>query len=330
MRSYVWLITFMVSTALSQTAITWPTRLHNPFMSNDSTSVLQSLLIPLQYIDPKEVAALVKDQKSLLLSAQSLVVVQEKEHTVWVQGNATDIRTIKNLVASIDRPRQQLLLKARIVSIDNNFVRNLGVLFQSSQVLTALSTRATNNSVSPGNAIGSFTIPIANLQDGYLLDVKLNALEKSGHAKVVSSPELVTLDHDPAVIESGEEIPYQQETLSGGTAVSFKKAVLRLQVTPHILPDQHILLDIHVNQDKVSLLTVQGVPAIHTQQVSTQIEVNNKQTFVLGGVYEDSLSNETQGVPYLRDIPVLGYIFRSNRHINEQRELLVFVTVEVI
>lgn len=330
MRCYVLSIIFIVSTAFSQAATTWPVQLHNPFVDNESSNTALSMFIPLQYIDPKEFATLIKDQKSLLLSAQALVIVQEKEHAIWVKGNVTDIKTIKNLVANIDRPRQQLLLKARIVSIDNNFVQDLGVLFESSSALNVASSRATNHPVSSGNTIGSFAIPIANLQDGYLLDVKLNALEKKGHAKVVSSPELVTLDHDPAVIESGEEIPYQQETLSGGTAVSFKKAVLKLQVTPHILPDRHVLLDINVNQDKVSLLTVQGVPAIHTQQVSTQIEVKNRQTFVLGGVDEDSFSNEIQGVPYLKDIPLLGYLFRSYHDVNEQRELLVFVTVEMI
>lgn len=330
MKYYVLLTLLMVSSAFSQDAITWPSQLHNPFVANDGSNTILTTFIPLQYIDTKELATLIRDQKSLLLSAQALVVVQEKEHAIWVQGNVRDIKTIKNLVANIDRPRQQLLLKARIVSIDNNFVRDLGVLFESSPVLNVTSPRTTDHSMSSGNTIGGFAIPIANLQDGYLLDVKLNALEKTGHAKVVSSPELVTLDHDPAVIESGEEIPYQQETLSGGTAVSFKKAVLKLQVTPHILPDRHVLLDINVNQDKVSLLTVQGVPAIHTQQVSTQIEVKNRQTFVLGGVNEDSFSNEVQGVPYLNNIPVLGYLFRSYRHVNEQRELLVFVTVEII
>ena len=238
---------------------------------------------------------------------------------------------MKNLIAAVDRPRQQLLLKARIVSIDNNFVRDLGALFETSQPFMATAGRGnTNLATPPSSAIGSFTIPIANLQDGYLLDVKLNALEKTGHAKVVSSPELVTLDHDPAIIESGEEIPYQQETLSGGTSVSFKKAVLKLQVTPHILPNHDILLDLSVNQDKVSLLTVQGVPAIHTQQVSTEIEVKNKQTFVLGGVYEESVSNQKQGIPYLQAVPLLGYLIQNNQRVNEQRDLLVFVTVEII
>ena len=324
MKHYVSLLIFVAVTALSQPAPLWPTTMRNPFASHATTTALQSILIPLQYIDPKELAAIIKDQKAQLLSAQAVFVVQEKEHAVWLQGSAVDIQTIKNLIAAVDRPRQQLLLKARIVSVDNNFVRDLGALFETSQPFTATAT-STNNS-----AIGSFTIPIANLQDGYLLDVKLNALEKTGHAKVVSSPELVTLDHDPAIIESGEEIPYQQETLSGGTSVSFKKAVLKLQVTPHILPNHDILLDLNVNQDKVSLLTVQGVPAIHTQQVSTEIEVKNKQTFVLGGVYEESVSNQKQGIPYLQSIPLLGYLFRNNQRVSEQRDMLVFVTVEII
>lgn len=330
MNYYGVLIFFVLSTALSQTPPIWPTALHNPFMSNDTAGSMRSVLIPLRYVDPKELVTILKDQKAQLVSAQTVFVVQEKEHTVWAQGTAADIQTIKNLVTGIDQPRRQLLLKARIVNVDNNFIRDLGVLFESSPSAAAAPAHFENNSVSPGNALGSFTIPIANLKDGYLLDVKLNALEKAGHATVVSSPELVTLDHDAAVIESGEEIPYQQEALNGGTAISFKKAVLKLQVTPYILPNKHILLDVSVNQDKVSLLTVQGVPAIHTQQLSTQIEVKNRQTFVLGGVYEEGRSDQKQGVPYLKNIPMLGYLFRTYRHVNEQRDMLIFVTVEVI
>ncbi|PHQ78794.1 MAG: secretin, partial [Coxiella sp. (in: Bacteria)] len=255
------------------------------------------------------------------LSPQGVAVAEEKLHQLWLHDTAPKLAVIRRFIKTIDRPQHEFLLKARIVSVDDEYVRDLGILFQSSQ------------KSSKGDAItslGSFAVPIANLGNGGLLDVELNALEKNGHAKVVSSPQIVVLDHHQAMIESGEEVPYQQETVNGGTNVAFKKAVLKLEVTPHLLTNNRLLLDLHINQDKVSALTVQGVPAIHTQQLTTQVELNNEQTLALGGIYELNRSNQHRGVPFLNKIPLLGYLFRTHHQLRDQREMLVFITVDIL
>ncbi len=286
----------------------WPSAIHDPFIESSTQAPLESVLVSLHYAEPKEILVVLKDPKNNLLSPQGLVIAQDKQRRIWMEDHAENIKRIQSFIKMLDQPRQEIRLKARIVSVDEDYVRDLGVFFRT----------------------GSFTLPVANLKNGFALDVELNALEKSGHATIISSPELVTLDHEEASIEAGDEVPYQQETVSGGTSVAFKKAVLELKVTPHILSRRNILLDLHMNQDKVSALTVQGVPAIHTQQLTTHIELKDGQTFVLGGIYEKKDSNEKKGVPILKDIPVMGYLFQTHTRVQSNREMLVFMTPEIV
>lgn len=315
----------LVSLASSKT-LDWPAHMSNPFSRTALPSKIETQLVSLHYVDPKSILAVITDKKHGFLSSSGVAVVEEKQRKIWLQDAAPNIQKILNLIRMLDSPRKEVLLKARIVSIDDEYIKDLGIMFQSS----GTHEKKESGLSQAVDTIGNFTMPIANLGDGRLLDVKLNALEKNGHAKVISSPELTTLDHEEALIEAGEEVPYQQETANGGTSVSFKKAVLKLQVVPHILSHQNILLNLHVNQDKVSALTVQGVPAIHTQQLATQIVLKNKQTFVLGGIYEISRSDQVQGVPFLKNIPLLGYLFRSHHHLDDHREMLIFITPEVL
>ncbi len=325
MKRVIVLLIGIVCGASAQ-SLSWPQPLRDPFLQQaDSPQAITTAIIPLSFVDPKKIQALLSDAKNNLLSAQGILVVEEDQRRILIQDTVARVAKIKNILAALDQPQQQLLLKARIVSVDDAYVRDLGVLFESSQ--KQVSSRALASAVS---TVGSFVMPIANLGNGQLLDVRINALEKTGHARMMSAPEITTLNHQQAIIEAGDEVPYQQEAAYGGTNVAFKKAVLKLQVTPHVLPRQHILLELHVNQDKVSALTVQGVPAIHTQQLATKIELKNKQTFVLGGIYETSRSDQVQGVPFLKTLPVLGYLFRTHHNIDDKREMLVFMTVDIL
>lgn len=321
MRWCVALFIFMLSCSQAK-ELSWPTQLRDPFSHQVASSKTELIVIPLHFTSPKTIKQILINKKNNLLSENGFMIVQEKKRRILIEDTQSRLRKIKRIVAALDKPSQQLLLKARIVSVDEAYARDLGVLFESAQKHT--------NGTSLAATVGSFTMPIANLGNGQLLDIRLNALEKTGHANVVSSPQIVTLDNEQATIEAGDEVPYQQEAGYGATNVAFKKAVLKLQVTPHILSQQRILLDLHVNQDKVGMLTVKGVPAIHTQHLSTQIELHDKQTFALGGIYESSRSNQVRGVPYLKDIPVLGYLFRTHHRAQEKREMLVFVTVDLL
>lgn len=316
---------FVILSCDAQT-LQWPSSLHNPFANHATvtTPTLTTTVIALHYADPSHVKSLLTNKANNLITDNDLVLVQPQQRRLVIQATAAQLKKIKQLVTILDQPQHQLLLKARIVSVDDEFVRDLGVLFTSSKkgIATAGGQLA--------HSMNNFTMPIANLGNGQLLDVRLKALEKTGHARLVSAPQIVALNEHPATIEAGEEVPYQQETANGGTSIAFKKAVLKLQVTPHILSRQRVLLDLRVNQDKVSALTVQGVPAIHTQQIATQVELKNKQTFVLGGVYETKYSDQHQGIPLLKDIPGLGYLFRTHHRQHDKREMLVFMTVDVL
>lgn len=319
MRGCVAFVLMIASSCYAQD-LQWPTALHNPFVSlQKNISQQKTAVITLHYADAQQVQSLLTRQSNHILEADSIVIAQPKQHRLVIQASAAEINAVRKIIKAIDCPQQQLLLKARIVSVDDKFVRDLGVLFESAK-----------KGVSVTGGVGNFALPIANLGNGQLLDVRLKALEKNGHAQLISAPQVVTLNHQQATIESGEEVPYQQETANGGTSVAFKKAVLKLQVTPHILEQQHVLLELQVNQDRVSALTVQGVPAIHTQQLITQVELKDKQTFALGGIFESTDSHQHEGIPLLKDIPGLGYLFRNHQKVHDKREMLVFVTVDVL
>ena len=168
-----------------------------------------------------------------------------------------------------------------------------------------------------------------NLGTGPLVNVELSALEADNRGKVISSPRVITADKQKAVIEQGTEIPYQQASSSGATTVVFKPAVLSLSVTPQITPDDKIIMDLEVKKDSVGQIFA-GIPSIDTKKVTTQILVDNGETAVLGGIYEQTTRNDATKVPLLGDIPVLGALFRSTSKQDDKTELLIFITPKII
>jgi len=295
--------------------------MHDPFVSNTALhkSTMHSTVILMHYADINKVAALIKAGKHQFLSQDGILIASEKSHQLWISDYDKNIEKISEFTRSIDKPCHQFLLKSRIVSIDEDYAREIGLMFEGGSKKTVEPALTT---------IGSFVFPLANLGDGHLLDMKLDALERKGHAKIVSSPEITTQDFHKAVIEAGEEVPYQQETANGGTSVAFKKAVLKLEVVPRWINSGQLMLQLHINQDKVSALTVQGVPAIQTQQLATEVMMRSGQTFALGGITESKLSNQHQSIPFLSKIPLLGYLFQTHHKKTNRRELLVFITVD--
>ncbi len=232
--------------------------------------------------------------------------------------------------AHTSAPPQQILIKAHIVNIDHNYSRELGLSFSTSANSLITPGGFNMNLPNPDGNSSDFIIPIAALGQSIVLNATLSALEKAGHVQLISDPQLVTLDKQPAIIEAGQEVPYQQSTEGGGTSVTFKKAVLRLQVTPEIQPNQSILLHLVINQDQVSDLTINGAPAISTQQLKTQVRVKNNHTLVLGGVLQEDKSGERQGIPFLSKIPFLGALFSYQKQSHDRKQLLVFVTPVIL
>ena len=261
------------------------------------------------------------------------------------------------LIEELDVPVKQVLIESRIVLANSTFSNELGVRFGiSSETVEGSRSIATSGSLSSADGFaragttpllsnrlnvnlpaasagaGRIGLAIAKLPFGTLLDLELSAAQAEGQSETVSSPRVITANQHEAKIEAGKEIPYQEASSSGASTTSFKKAVLSLKVTPQITPDDRIIMDLAVNKDEPDFgnLSPQGVPPINTQNVETQVLVDNGETVVLGGVYEQTTSNTVNRVPFFGDLPLIGVLFRNKVEIDNKSELLIFVTPKIL
>lgn len=284
----------------------------------DNSALLQTQIWQLHYAKAEDIARMIQENNNSLLSKRGHVRIDARTNILCVQDTAMHLNSIRTLIKKTDVPVSQILISTRLASVDSHFERTLGIRF---------------NVIAPGvtPAIpGQYSLLVAELPDGSILDPQLSALENSGHAELISSPELFTANQQSAMIESGEEIPYQEVSLSGGTAVTFKKAVLSLKVTPQILPHHKILLQLQINQDKPSKLFVQGQPVINTREITTNVLVRDGKTIVLGGIYESDKEDAKESIPFLAKIPLFGLLFQDRDNNLSKRELLIFVTPKII
>lgn len=314
---------------------------------------LQSELIQIRYGKAADIVTMLKGQGSSLLSERGTVSADTRTNTVWIEEVPQKIDSIRHLIQQLDIPVRQILIEARIVNIDCNYERDLGVRFGITDGNHVSGTLAGANQLASGVAPAdvplasrlnmdlpavpsggvspvSVGLALAHLGKGTLLDLELSALESEGGGKIISKPQLITADQQAAQIAAGEEIPYQQSTSSGATNVSFKAVVLKLNVLPQITPDGHIILTLKINQDKVGNRLVQGTPSIDTREIETQVLVGNGETVVLGGIYETDTRNHVQRVPLLGTLPWIGGLFRYNQISNLRQELLIFITPHIL
>ncbi|MBS0358192.1 MAG: type IV pilus secretin PilQ [Proteobacteria bacterium] len=308
--------------------------------------------IQINYAKASDIAQFLKEKGNALLSADGSVNVDARTNSLWIHDRVKKIENIRHLVYKLDVPSRQVLIEARIVIVDKAFEKDLGVRFGMSDSSHFSSTLDGTDSLSQGNsssaaklkkrlnldlpALPSSSTPatvgfaLAKLGKDILLDLELSALESEGRGEIISSPRLVTANQQEAVIQAGEEIPYQQSTPTGATSTAFKKAVLSLRVTPQITSDNKIILDLVVNQDEPAPQVFNGVPAIKTKEIQTKVLVDNGQTLVLGGIYKQAKRSDVKQVPVLGSLPVVGFLFRSESTDNAREELLIFVTPKII
>ncbi|QBR84014.1 type IV pilus secretin PilQ family protein [Legionella israelensis] len=314
---------------------------------------LRSELIQIKYAKAAEIATLLKDKETSLLTERGKVSVDERTNTILIQETAVQIERIRELIAQLDVPVKQVLIEARIVNVTKDCTQDLGIRFGISRPTHLSGTLDGANQLAQGIDPADVTplnrrlnvdlaalpvdanpasigIALAKLGDNILLDLELSALESEGRAEIVASPRLMTTNQKSAIIESGEDIPYQEATSSGATAVAFKKAVLSLKVTPQITPDNKLVMELEINQDSDSGRRVQGVPIILTRSIETNVLVNNGQTIVLGGIYRRDKNNSITRVPFLGELPVVGNLFRSRSTSVSNEELLIFITPKII
>ncbi len=326
---------------------------------------LRSEAFVVNYQKAEDVRKLLSDEKQRLISKRGSVAVDVRTNQIFVQDTTARLEDVRRLLQRIDIPVPQVLIEARIVEADDDFSRNLGVRFGYNRVTNEATVGGQNllpgqlppsttgggttggigpvpvsgplglnNVLLPASPIagfipGSFNLTLFNSGLTRLINLELMALEADGRGKIISSPRVVTADKVKAVIEQGTEIPYQQSTSSGATSIAFRKAVLKLEVTPQITPEGAIFLDVKVNKDSRGQETLSG-PAIDTKNVQTQVLVENGGTVVLGGIYEQADRVTVTKIPLLGDLPVVGYLFKNTATVHDRTELIIFITPRVI
>ncbi len=321
---------------------------------------LRSEYIQVNYAKAGDLAELLKSEDNSLLSIRGNVTIDERTNTLLVQDTADKLIQIRGLVNTLDIPVRQVLIESRVVVANDDFSKDLGVRFGvnknssntggagtvfsgslngSTQTLnrdTLLQADRLNVNLpaSPTDATAaSIALAIAKLPFGNLLELELSALQQEGRGEVISNPRVITANQKEAYIEQGTEIPFLTASANGSTTITFKKAVLSLRVTPQITPDDRVIMDLTVTQDTIGQfinLLGSSVPSIDTQEVTTQVLVDNGETVVLGGVYRRETRDESQRVPFFGDLPYVGFLFKQTVNVNEKQELLIFVTPKII
>jgi type IV pilus assembly protein PilQ len=290
---------------------------------------------------------------SRILSARGSVISEPRTNQLFVTDIPSRLEQIQSLITKLDIAIRQVLIEARIVEADDRFGRSLGVRlgggnlgagvgggnnrvgFGSSYSATSAGVGSGSFLSLPANGLGgvepaTFAVSLFDaVNTSRFLNLEISALEADGRGKIVSSPRVVTADQVKALIEQGTEFPYQTATSSGATAIEFRKANLKLEVTPQITPEGSIILDVDVSKDSRGETTTQGI-AINTKRVQTQVLVENGGTVVIGGIFELLETEDTTKVPLLGDIPYVGNLFKSKNRLTNRSELLIFITPRVI
>ncbi len=303
---------------------------------------LRTEIIPLNYADAKEMVSLLKTGAggsgsssgggNSIVSNRGSITLDRRTNSLLIQDTAEKLDEIRALIKTLDVPVRQVMIESRIVTASDKFTRELGVTFGVANTNnTADQTLTTGFEVNTpvGTSAGTLGLALAKIPLGAKLDLELSAAVVENRAEVVASPRIITSNKTKARIEQGVEIPYQEATSSGATNTSFKKAVLSMEVTPHITLDDRINLELVVNRDSVGDV-FNNIPSIDTREIQTQVLVENGQTIVLGGIFEENKISGEKRVPFFGDLPVIGQLFRSNTHRNDKSELLIFVTPKII
>ncbi|MBI1424105.1 MAG: type IV pilus secretin PilQ [Gammaproteobacteria bacterium] len=326
---------------------------------------ITSETIQVNYAKASDIAKILKAKGNSLISERGNVTVDERTNKLLVQDTAKNIDAIAALVEELDVPVKQVLIESRVVLVTTNYSRELGVKFgvssqgssgstsvgtsgsvsgaegaidsTGSTTLSGVSPRSLNVSLPATGAAGSIALAVAKLPFGTIVDLELSAAEAEGQTEIVSSPKVITSNQHKAKILQGQEIPYLQSSSSGAATIAFKEAVLKLEVTPQITPDDRINLDLLVTKDSpdyANAIVIPGVgasaPPINKQEVDTNILVDNGETIVLGGVYEQTKSNKVTRVPFFGDLPLVGFLFRNTSKSDDKSELLIFVTPKIV
>jgi type IV pilus assembly protein PilQ len=319
----------------------------------------------LNYQKGADLQKLLADPQQRVLSKRGSAVVDTRTNQIFVQDTPTRLEEVRKLIRKVDVPVRQVMIESRIVEASDTFGRNLGVRLgyhdfagQGAKVgtgggavrflgggqLTDSGFHTSQTTVPPFNDSlsvnlpvpglaganpGAFSLVLFNDKATRFLNLELTALQADGKGKIISSPRVITADQVEATIEQGTEIPYQAATSSGATSVSFKKATLSLKVKPQVTPDDNVIMNLNIHKDSVGATTLAG-PSIDTKQIVTEVLVENGGTVVIGGIYSQQETTQTNKVPVLGDLPFVGFLFKQNLKTDNRNELLIFITPRIL
>ncbi len=327
-------------------------------------AALRTEIIQINYAKALEVSEMLQSEDATILSDRGTVSIDERTNTLLVNDTAEHLTEIRNLVTQLDIPVRQVLIESRVVVASDDFNKEIGArlglttfpqntadgyfgitsgsLAATEDVFNATIAGEDDPIEAPGrwnvnlpatNPTGSIGFEIGKLPFGGFLELELSAMEAEGRGEIVSSPRVITANQKEAHIQQGVEVPYLEASSSGAASIAFKEATLGMRVTPQITPDDRIIMDLTVTKDSVGQFFGTGassVPSIDTREVNTQVLVENGETVVLGGIYEQITSSSQRRVPLLGSLPVVGRLFRYDSSTDEKNELLIFVTPKII
>lgn len=326
---------------------------------------LRSEFIRIRYASAADLVSLFaagSEDGGSLISSRGSVIVEARTNSLIVTETSSKLAEIRDLIDRVDIPIRQVMIESRIVIAQSDLEKELGIQWGGGYLnpdangnVVSISGDA-NNAVNLNNSVINGTQPnlafpgalmvdlgvgtstsgfaVGFTSDDLFLTAELSALESAGKSEVVSQPKVITGDKQQATIKSGTEIPFQQAAASGATAVQFKEAVLMLDVTPNITPDDRILLDLVINQDSIGDLVPSGqgglIPAIDTTELTTQVLVGNGETVVLGGVFRTEDLETVSKVPFFGDLPYIGALFKNESSQKTKTETLIFITPRIL
>jgi len=328
----------------------------------EELETLRTVFIKINYAKAAEMADLLNQKDNAILSARGSASVDVRTNTLLVKDTSSSLASVRQVLLELDIPIRQVLIESRVVIALDDFSKELGVRFGvvsnsfkngatpatgdgattagnvdgvneilSGQPVSALNGLNVNLPVQ--NPAGSFALALAKLPLGTLLEMELSAAQVEGRGEVISSPRVITADSHTATISQGVEIPYL-ELSDGDATLKFRDAVLSLEVTPQITPDDRVIMDLDVHKDNVGETVSFGAglsaPSIDTRQVQSQLLVDNGQTVVLGGIYETVSGETVTRVPFFSDLPLLGFLFKTTKVQDDRSELLIFVTPKIL
>ena len=262
-----------------------------------------------------------------LLSVRGSAMIDVRTNQLFVTDVADKLAQVEMLIQRIDIPQRQVLIEARIIEASDSFAASLGVRMSRGDNNSSLIKLPAQGF--QGLAAATLALSLFDASKTRLLGIELSALEAEGLGRVVASPRLVTADQAKAMIEQGTELPYQVAAGNGATSIAFRKANLRLEVTPRITPEGSITMDLDVHKDSVGQSTPAGF-AIDTKHVSTQVRVEDGGTVMIGGIYETTDNQNLAGVPGLRHLPGLGWLFGNRSNQRSKQELLIFLSPKML